>query len=202
MESAEGNIDRIGELKAKIDALYTSKSPERAHWADYLYGNHVFLVADKAAELAKRFGANPEIAQAAGMLHDVADAVIDRFNERHAAESDRIAKDFLRETGFNDAEIAVIVGDAMRYHSCREGEKPKTLEGKVMASADAVVHLASDFYDSAIVEFTRRGEPAEDIRKWGLEKIDRDLNAKIFFDEVREEMRPRYKELKRQFEAM
>lgn len=196
-------MSRINTLKEKVDSLYRNGNPEgAADWAEYMLSSHVFAVADKAGEIAERFSANKELASAAGMLHDVADAVLKRQDPRHEEESKTIATTLLHESGFNDAEIDIIVNDAMQYHSCRGNDRPQTSEGKSMATADAVVHLTTDFYDFAIRTFQGRGEPAEEIRKWGLEKIDRDLNKKIFFDEVKEEMRPSYEQLKTRFESL
>lgn len=196
-------MTRIETLKLKIDALYSDKNTSRAKaWADYLFESHVYKVADTARELAERFGANAELAQAAAMLHDVADAVMPRENKRHEAESIMIARSFLRAAAFTEEEIEIIVDDAIKNHSCRDGNAPQTLEGKVMATADALVHLQTDFYDFALRTFTANGETSADISNWGLEKTDRDFNAKIFFPEVQEEVRPDYERLRRQFAAL
>jgi HD superfamily phosphodiesterase len=196
-------MSRIELLKERIDALYLDKNTSRAKdWADYLHTSHVFKVADKAKELAERFNANTELAVAAGMLHDIADAVMSREDPRHEQESMTIARSFLRATGFNDEEIRIVVDDAMKYHSCRGIDAPQTLEGKVMATADALVHLQTDFYDFAVNNFTVRGETNADISEWGLEKTDRDFNKKIFFPEIQEEVRPDFEREKRRFGSM
>lgn len=196
-------MSRINDLHEKVEMLYKTGDPVgAADWAAYMLSSHVFAVADKAGEIAGRFGANKELAMAAGMLHDVADAVMKRQDPRHEEESKTIARKLLAETGFSDDETTVIVDDALRYHSCRGDEKPSTLEGKAMAIADAVVHLTTDFYDFAIETFTKRGESGQKIREWGLEKIDRDLNKKIFWPEVKEEVRADFEKLSAQFEAL
>lgn len=195
--------NRITSLKNKIDALYLDKNTSRAKdWADYLHASHVFKVADAARELAERFHAQTELAIAAAMLHDVADAVMPREDARHEQESMIIARSFLRACGFNDDEIRIVVDDAMKYHSCRGEDRPQTLEGKVMATADAVVHLQTDFYDFAVHNFTERGETMADISAWGLEKTDRDFNKKIFFPEVQEEVRPDFERERRRFASL
>ncbi len=196
-------MNRIEALKDRIDALYLDKNTSRAKdWADYLHTSHVFKVADKARELAVRFGAGVDLVVAAAMLHDVADAVMSREDPRHEQESMAIARGLLRLSGFTDAEITLIVDDAIKYHSCRDGDAPRTLEGKIMATADAVVHLQTDFYDFAVENFTARGETKADILKWGLEKTDRDFNKKIFFPEVQDEVRPDFERERRRFAAL
>ncbi len=196
-------MNRVELLKQRIDALYLDKNTSRAKdWADYLHTGHVFKVADKARELAERFNANTELAVAAAMLHDIADAVMPREDPRHEHESIKIARSYLRASGFTDEEIAVIVDDAIKYHSCRDGEAPRSLEGRVMATADAVVHLQTDFYDFAVQNFTARGEAPANIAEWGLEKTERDFNKKIFFPEVQDEVRPDFERERRRFGSL
>ena len=196
-------MTRIDSLKKRIDALYLDKNTSRAKdWADYLHTSHVFKVADKALELSERFNASAELAVAAAMLHDIADAVMSREDPRHEQESATIARSFLRACTFNDEEIQTIVDDAMKHHSCRGEDRPQTLEGKVMATADAVVHLQTDFYDFAVRNFTASGETNADISNWGLEKTDRDFHKKIFFPEVQDEVRPDYERERRRFASL
>ena len=194
-----GNIEL---LRQKVEALYNEKQSGADLWAPYLAAHHVFLVADKAGELADRFGGEKNVAMAAGMLHDIADAVMERTNPDHSEESKRIARIFLRETDFPVNAVATIVEDALPHHSCRGDIRPHSLEGKVMASADAIIHLTTDFYAVAEQKFRERGETGDAIKKWALEKIDRDVNTKIFFDAVREEVRPAYEKLKVHFESL
>ncbi len=112
-------MTRIDTLKARIDTLYLDKNTSRAKdWADYLYTSHIFKVADKSRELAERFGARVELSVAAAMLHDIADAIMSREDQRHEKESMLIARSFLRVSGFTDDEIQVVVEDAIKYHSC------------------------------------------------------------------------------------
>lgn len=193
-------MNRIDVLKEKVNTLYSNSNPARAaDWADYLHNKHVFIVADRAGEIAERFGANKELAMAAGMLHDVADAVMKREDPQHKEESKTIAIKFLQESDFSEKEIDIIVNDAIKHHSCRNNDQPITMEGKAMATADAVVHLTTDFYNFAIKNSTDNGESMAEIKQWGLEKIDRDFNKKIFFDEIRKEVEPDYNRLKALF---
>jgi len=193
-------MNRLENLKKKVSDLYLSKNDSRDSWADWLYENHIFLVSDKAGELADKYGANREIAVASAMLHDIADAVMSRFTELHEEESFKIAKSFLKNSCFSDEEIAVIVDDAMKFHSCRDGNIPNTLEGKVMATADAVIHLSSNFYEHAILEKKKDGMTIPEISLWAIPKIERDFNIKIFFEDERKEMFPYYEKQKSLFQ--
>jgi putative nucleotidyltransferase with HDIG domain len=189
------DMRRLEQLRQKVNELYKAKKEGRDDWADWLYKNHIFLVAEEAGRLADRFGAKRELAMAAGMLHDIADAMMSRFNPSHEEKSISIAKEFLRYCSFSDDEIHIIVDDAMKYHSCHDGHVPQSPEGKAMATADAVIHLTSDFYEYA-VQVKKKEESIESIKKWVLLKIERDFNNKILIEEVQKEVRPDYERQK------
>ncbi len=72
---------------------------------------------------------------------------------------------------------------------------PKTLEGKVMATADAMAHLKSNFYDYAL-DTLKKTDTVDDINNWALPKIERDYRDKIFFEDVRLELKSDYERVK------
>lgn len=190
-------MNRLAALREKVEGLYEAKNPGRADWADWLYAHHVMLVADEADKLARRYGADAELAAAAGMLHDIADAVMKRDDPHHENESMRIARDLLIDSGFTADEIAIVVDDAIKLHSCRNG-MPYTIEGKVMASGDAFVHLTSDFYQFYADRMRAVISHAE-VKEIALKKIERDFTQKICFDDLREEARIGYEKSKSLF---
>jgi HD superfamily phosphodiesterase len=189
-------MDRIVKLKQKTTALYQAKNSSRADWSDWLFENHIFLVSDEAEKLAIKFYANKDICIASAMLHDIADSVMSRFHPEHQNESLKIAEQFLVECDFTKGEINQIINDCIKLHSCHTPEDtPKTLEGKVVATADAVVHILSNFYRFA-TESRIKNDGVEKAVKWALSKIDRDFNNKILFSEIRDWIRPQYEKLK------
>lgn len=79
-----------------------------------------------------------------------------------------------------------------------EGKEPENIEAKVLATADAMAHFTTDFY----LEICWNNYLFEDLnayKKWVLEKIERDLNSKIFFEEYREIAKPFYQSIKTLF---
>ncbi len=193
-------MTRVEALRKSIDVLYQSKNPDRADWADWLYQNHIYVVSDFAGELAERYGADKDLAIAAGMLHDVADAVMAREAPDHEVRSWEMARLLLADAGFSDEEIQVIVDDAIRFHGCHGDNVPVTLEGRVMATGDALGHLKTDFYDYAL-RTLKEEKTLKEVREWALPKIERDYRKKIQFDEVREEAASDYKRVKALFSA-
>ncbi len=191
-------MNRIENLESKTREMYEAKDPNRADWADWLFDQHVFVVADNADQLAEQFGANKEYARAAAMLHDIADARMSRFDEKHEEMSLIISRELLEECGYTPQEVTLIVDDAIKYHSCHNGEIPNSLEGKVLATADSLAHLTTNFYELA--SGALRGEKSTDyIRDWVLKKLDRDFQNKILFDEIKKEVQADYERLKKQY---
>lgn len=191
-------MTRLDELKQKIKTLYQEEQPDRAAWADWLYGNHVLVVTNYAKELAEKYGADAELAQAAALLHDIADYKMKRDNPRHEEESLELARRLMKEHGYSEEDVELTVEDAIRYHSCHGDERPKSKEGLVLATADSLAHLKTDFYLFATHALGQE-DSLEEIKEWCLKKLERDFNNKISFDEIREEVRPDYEMLKNLF---
>lgn len=190
---------RLDDLRYKVESLYNEKQEGRGDWADWLYPNHVVIVANNAKWVAEREGADVELSQVAALLHDIADIRMERDNPEHEDESLKIARQLMEECGYTEQEIELVVDDAIRYHSCHGDERPKSKEGLVLATADSLAHLQTDFYLYATWAKGGESESLEDVKSWALKKIERDLNNKISFDDIREEARPDYEMIKELF---
>lgn len=186
---------RLEILEREVRALYERLDQNRAVWADWLYANHVFVVADNAEMLAKKYGADIDEARAAALLHDCADAVTDRFDPEHEQKTTEIARDLLAKSGYSPEQITTIIDDALRYHGCHGDERPASLVGKILATADGLAHLTTDFYFYAVWQHGKT-KTLDDTYIWLRSKIERDYNQKILFDDEREEARPTYDALK------
>jgi tRNA (guanine37-N1)-methyltransferase len=185
-----GAPSRIDQLKAKVDALYMAQSPSRADWSDWLFKHHVHAVAAFAHRLARKYHADADIVRAGGMLHDIADAVMSRFNPDHALASAQIARGFLAESGFSEKEIEQVVDDCMARHACRDGNTPLSLEAKIVATADAMAHLATPYYDLARRHLEKEQKTQKQIDAWVKAKAQRDFNEKLLFADEKKEMQP------------
>lgn len=187
-------MTRITQLEQFVNELYEQKNPNRADWADWLYENHVYVVADQAVKLAEKYGANAEYARAAALLHDIADSVMSRFDDNHEATSLQLARELLARSGFDDEEIRLIVDDAIRFHSCHDGHVPSSLEGKILATADSCAHLKTDFYVYAT--WAMGQTPLQEVKAYVLKKLDRDLHDKVLFDDEKADLLADYEILK------
>ena len=191
-------MDRSQILEKNVIELYQEENPNRADWADWLLDNHVLIVAANASDLAKRFGANEELARAAALLHDIADTQARRSDKNHAVISLQIARQLMEEAGYIEEEIKLVVDDAIRYHSCHNGEHPNSLEGKILSTADSLAHLKTGFYIFTTWALSKE-MTLDEIKTWTLGKIERDLHNKIFFAEIRKEVTPDYQRIKELF---
>ncbi|MGB3023464.1 MAG: HD domain-containing protein [Candidatus Saccharimonadales bacterium] len=189
---------RIDDVRATVKDLYQTKVAQRADWADWLYINHVIVVAKEAVVLAEKYTANAELAEASALLHDIADASTKRNDPEHEKKSLDTARNILTSCGYSADEIQLIVDDALRFHSCHDSEKPSSLEGKILSTADAFAHLKTDFYLYATWAFGTQ-KSFEDSKQWVLGKIERDFHAKIFFDDERAAWKHDYVLLKELF---
>lgn len=164
-----------------------------------MWDNHVQKVADKAKLLCEEFNGNADYAVAGALLHDFGDAFIYRHDPEHEAVSNREAHRVLHASGFTDTEIAEVLDVVMKPHGCKNGIYPKTIEGEILATADAFVHLMSDFYLQFAWMNIPQNSTYADFTKWAQEKIERDYREKIRFESVREQIHGRYLALKEVF---
>lgn len=192
-------MKRLEALRKKVQHLYETKNPKRAAaWTDFLYHHHIFVTEKYAIKLAKRFDVNVELCRAGSILHDIADAVMDRKAKGHHEKSLEIAKEFLEESGYTKNEVEILVGDALPNHDCRDAF-PKTDVGKVLSTADALAHFQTDFilyYFSASV---KQGMSFEDAKKRAVGKLDKDYKIKILYPEIKRETKEEYQALHKLF---
>jgi putative nucleotidyltransferase with HDIG domain len=183
-------MNRLETLRKLVHECYIAPGPNAAAWIGWAYPNHVLKVTEITEQLAQKYGANIEQAVAGALLHDIADTVMSRFNPDHEKQSLHIAKDLLGKAGFNWLESRFILDEIIGPHSCKE-ILPAAQEGKVMATADSMAHFLTDFYPHFLWQHYGPGE-YEPFKAWVLKKIYKDFTRKIFFDEEREAIRPRY----------
>ncbi len=183
------NLQKVSQLAT---TAYEAASSDFAHW---MLKNHVPLVAAKTEELSSRFGADPSIAVAGAWLHDFGDAFVHRHSDAHDKVSQKEAIKVLQQADYSEDQIAEILEQVIAPHSCKDGFLPTTVEGKVLATADALAHLTTDFYVQFAWMHLPEGKVYPQFLEWVGEKLERDFHTKIFFDEIKEEVRPRYEAL-------
>jgi len=193
------NIDLIEKIEGKIKELCLNPKQKTHSFSDKdtkeFFGSFWFLhikpVIDYSKELAKKYNGDLETLWLAAILHDI--SRLDDLEPHDEIGAD-MAHKLLLENGFSK-EVAEKVKNTIITHSCKEN-KPQTLEQKLLATADAVIHFKAPFY--LWWEHISKSDMKENFES-GLKKIDRDYNDKIFFKEEKELIKKEYEVLKSWF---
>jgi len=157
---------------------------------DWFYSTHLLGVEKFAKELLKKCpNANAEVVFLGVWLHDL--QRIRGIKGDHAKMSAGEAEKVMSQFDY-PKDVIIHVKQIILSHSC-ERVMPKTVEGKILASADAMSHYVADFYLTIAV--TGQRDLAE-FKKWALEKLDRDYQKKIFFAFARKMIEQRHRILK------
>jgi len=124
---------RSKRLRAEINALIDQCSPAEIRF----FYHHCYGVAKICALLAMRRGVDPEIAYAAGLLHDIYQ-ITARTTDDHAVKGAPVAEKLLRELGtYSDSEITQIVNAVARHSSKDEVQEPLD---EIVKDADLLDH--------------------------------------------------------------
>jgi len=157
----------------------------------WFYKDHLLAVEKFSKELLKKLPkAEKEIVLLGVWLHDL--QRIRGIKGDHQKIGAREAEKVMKEFGYPN-DIISKVKNIISTHSCYGSNTPKILEGKILASADAMSHYVNDFYIKIAM---LRDRTPEEFKKWALDKIDRDYNKKIFFPFAKKRIKKRYNFLK------
>ena len=161
---------------------------------NWFYSVHLLGVEKFAKELLKKLPkSNKEVVLLAVWLHDL--QRVRGIKGDHAKMGAVEAEKVMRQFKYPEKAIKH-VKEMILAHSCDTGLIPKTLEGKILASADAMSHYINDFY---LAIATTGERDLMGFKKWALEKLNRDYNKKIFFDFAKKMIEKRHKILKKVF---
>ncbi len=153
---------------------------------------HVKPVIGYSKEMANKYDADLEVVWLGAILHDI--ARLDDV-EPHDEIGGNKGLEILIAAGF-DREVAEKVKGVILTHRVKK-YPPETLEQKIVATADAMAHFLPPFYiwiakiaDQSFSEMMQRN----------LNKLERDFNEKIFFEDERKMVEKQYEILKNWFE--
>jgi putative nucleotidyltransferase with HDIG domain len=185
-------------LKKLVQRAYDNSQLE---WARWIWENHVPVVAEYAESVARKYGANVELCVAGALLHDFGDAFVDRHDPMHQAVTLHEARAILEESGYERAEQEQILTEILPRHNAKGEHLPVTLEDTVVASADALAHLNTDFYLQLCWLHIPQNKTFSEFTQWVNGKLDRDFNQKLFFEDEKNEVADRYHILKNTFQV-
>jgi hypothetical protein len=174
----------------KIKQLVKEECFNLGHVDFWFYKTHLLMV-EKFAKfiLEKKPEANSEIVLLGVWLHDM--GRVRGINGDHQQAGAIEAEKVMRQFEYSE-DIITKVKNIILSHSCEE-VMPDSLEGQILATADAMSHYTNDFYLQIAVTGKRN---LQEFKKWALEKIDRDFNKKIAFDFAKDEIHSQHEVLK------
>lgn len=191
-------MNKLEKVREAVREIY--EHPDARSVGLWMWENHVQWVANKAEELTNKYEADTEKVVSAALLHDLADAKYERDHEQFDGWSESEAKRILLTAGFSEEESVEIVEIIVRPHSCRPNKLPTTLEGKVLATADAMFHLRTSFFPVLCFKnMPASKQSLEEWQGWFDVKIEREYDVKIFFEDEKQEIEADYQALKRVF---
>lgn len=114
-------------------------------------------------------------------------------DEGHDVYGAEEAKRVLIKEGVDTDKIKRVY-EVCRSHGCKD-VKPESLEAKILATADAMSHFTHSFY-FRLFQYYKDELTFEEIKDKILQKLERDFNDKIAFDEGRDEVRKQYEAMK------
>ena len=180
-----------------VKELYSNKNPV-IDWNEWVFNGHIKPVVGWVEKISEKHEFDKESVLVAAYLHDLAYAWTSKNDPKLEEKSESKAREVLKEASYSDKEISFIVDKIIHGHGMKDGKEPDNTEAKVLATADALAHFATDFY-LVICWNNYLFEDLDSYKKWVLEKIDRDLNNKIFFAEYKELAKPYHQSLKTLF---
>jgi HD superfamily phosphodiesterase len=176
------SIKTVKQIKQKIK----NECYNLGHIDSWFYDKHLLAVEKYAYFLLKKLSkANEEIVMLGVWLHDTqrVRGIKGDHQKVGAIESEKI----MLEYGYS-ADVIKKVKNIILTHSCNS-VIPTTLEGKILATADAMTHYVNDFYLQIAVT---RQRSLKDFKIWALEKLNRDYNKRIFFPFAKKEIKERH----------
>lgn len=164
----------------------------------WLVGVHLEKVKGNAEWLLERLPeADRDVVMLGVWLHDVIYFIDFSKQDKHAELGADLAMEMMRKVDMPE-DIVDKVDDMIRNHSCK-GTMPRFLEGKILATADAMSHFSPDFFLSLAIY--DHSWVVSKFKKFALDKLERDFNGnKIFFDFAKEKVTENYHKLKAFFE--
>jgi len=127
-------------IKAVKKMVKAANDSPRNKYGNTVWRYHLELVAKHSLALAKKLKADAEVAELAAYLHDYASLLDIKNAARHHLVGAELAEKILSELGLPRKKIEA-VKECILTHRGSVKRKKKTLEAKILASADAMSHF-------------------------------------------------------------
>lgn len=178
---------KIRQIKnSLIEEIKASK-----HCGAWFYEEHLLVVKKLALDLCDLYPqANRDAVILSVWFHDIGRA--HGHDENHDLYGADYARKILTKNNF-DQDLIKLVVNSCKTHSCEKNGKPESLEGKILATADALSHYHNGHFLRIFNSWSKNSdEDYHELKKKLFEKIKNDFTEKIFFTEVKQAIKPMY----------
>ncbi len=169
----------------KVREIVKAESPER------MWKYHILLVVKYSKLLARKLGANEELAEIGALLHDIGRIRVGE--ENHEITGPLEAEKILKGLNFSQTIIDEIK-HCIESHRSSKDTKPRTIIAKIIANADAMAHF--DIIPVLLQIGLERAGNIETATVWLMEKLERDWNKKLTIPEAKKLVQKKYQAAK------
>ncbi len=164
-----------------------------APFSDAVFRYHIDSVVKYSRLLAKKLKADEEVAVLGALLHDFASITHKDLYPEHHIHGTRLAEEILKKYNYPKEKIEAVKHCVYTHRGSRKIPR-KTLEAKIVASADAMAHFdnVNALFHAGYVTF---GLDVDNGTKWVLDKLER--SYKKLLPEGKKMVERKYKEIKR-----
>ncbi len=159
-------------IRDEVYALvYDAAYSDNNKFTSTVWTYHILPVVDHSLALGKKLKADLEVLELASLLHDYAALVNFKHYKKHHIYGARMAGDILKDFGLPRGKIKKIQECIL----CHRGSVPmarKTIEAKILASADAMSHI-TEMTDMFYLAFGVHKLDTYDGCKWLKSKLNR-----------------------------
>ncbi len=177
------NIRRVVEEACKKETNYFGYGA---------WSHHIVSVVKYAKILAKKLGADEEVCEIAALLHDYASVLNKNWYPEHHIHSARLAEEILSKYNYPKEKIEAVKHCILSHRGSKEFAR-KTLEAKVLASADSMAHF-DNVHSLLYLAFVRHKMAIDEGTQWVLSKLEQSWRK--LMPEAREMIKEKYEAIK------
>lgn len=180
------------DIKKLRDLVETACKQKTNMYGYGIWTYHMVAVIENSKKLAEKLGADKEIVEIAAILHDYAAVSNKDFAKEHHLKGMEMSEQVLKRYHYPKDRIE-LVKECIYSHRGSTDIEPKTMEAKILASADAMAHF--DNVDSLFYTvYEEQKMEIDEGTKWILGKLER--SWKKLMPEAQEIMKDKYEAIK------
>lgn len=158
---------RIQVIKIVKEANYSPRNI----FTETVWSHHIVPVVKHSLKLGRQLKADLQVLELASLLHDYAALLDKSMCAQHHIHGAKIAAEILNDLEYDKDKIKHIK-DCILSHRGSVVVKRKSLEARILASADAMAHI-SELADMFYLSYGVYKKKTEEGAEWLLKKLDR-----------------------------